>query len=183
MHPDKYSFTWHSYSHHLRDMMKKMMNDDFSDVTLICEDRKHIRAHKNILSASSSVFKDIMKLEQCAKPIIYMKGINFSELDSIIQFIYLGETTFYEERINDLLDVARSLEIKELCNAKVETSDDNQSQPSLHDSETFTDYSGGQTMRSSPLISQTPTSSQDRREVVRVNDKYECGQCDKMYTS
>ena len=69
--------------------MKEMMNDDFADVTLVCEDRKYIRAHKNILSACSPVFKDIVKLEQSSKPIIYLRGINFSELESIMQFIYL----------------------------------------------------------------------------------------------
>ena len=56
-------------------MMKEMMNDDFADVTLVSEDRKHIRAHKNILSACSPVLKDIVKLDQNAKPIIYMRGI------------------------------------------------------------------------------------------------------------
>ena len=91
MHPEKYSLTWDHYSDHLRDMMKELMNDDFTDVTLFTEDRKHMKAHKNILSACSSVFKDIMKLEYSAKPLIYLKGINFSELESILQYIYFGE--------------------------------------------------------------------------------------------
>ena len=70
MHPEKNSLTWNAYSDHLRDMMKEMMSDDFTDVTLVCEDKKHIRAHKKILSACSPVFKEIMKLDQSAKPII-----------------------------------------------------------------------------------------------------------------
>ena len=72
MHPEKYALTWNAYSDHLRNMMKEMMNDDFTDVTLVCEDRKHFRAHKNILSACSPVFKDIVKLEQTTKPVIYL---------------------------------------------------------------------------------------------------------------
>ena len=56
MHPKKYSLTWDAYSNHLRNMMKEMKNDDFADVTLVTEDMEHIRAHKNILSASSPVF-------------------------------------------------------------------------------------------------------------------------------
>ena len=76
MHPEKYSLTWKAYSDHLRDMMKElMMNDDFADVTLVTEDKKIVRAHKNILSACSSVFKDILKLEQSAKQIIYLRGV------------------------------------------------------------------------------------------------------------
>ena len=59
MHQEKSSLTWNAYSDHLRDMMKElMMNDDFADVTLVSEDRKQIKAHKNILSACSPVFKE-----------------------------------------------------------------------------------------------------------------------------
>ena len=109
MHQEKYSLKWNAYSDHLRDMMKElMMNDDFAEVTLVSEDRKHIKAHKNILSACSPVFKDIVKLEKNTKSVIYLRGIHFSELESIMQFIYLGEATFFEERINEFLAVAKS---------------------------------------------------------------------------
>ena len=114
MHPEKFHLKWNSYSDHLRYMMKEMINDDFTDVSLVTEDSEHIRAHKNILSACSPVFKDIVKLEQSDKP-INLRGINFSELESIMQFIYLGEAPINKERINEFLDVARSLEIKQLC--------------------------------------------------------------------
>ena len=41
-------------------MMKDlMMNEDFADVTLVTEDKKHIKAHASILSSCSSMFKDV----------------------------------------------------------------------------------------------------------------------------
>ena len=52
MHPDKYTLTWHSYPDYLREMMREMMtSDDFTDVTLVSDDKKTIKAHRNILSA------------------------------------------------------------------------------------------------------------------------------------
>ena len=36
MHPDKYALTWEAYSDHLKNMMKEMMNDEYTDVTLMC---------------------------------------------------------------------------------------------------------------------------------------------------
>ena len=52
---------------------------------------------------------------------MYLRGVQFSEMESIIQFIYLGEAMFCEERIEEFFAVAKSLEIKELCNADNET--------------------------------------------------------------
>ena len=64
MNQEKYNITWDSYSDHLKSMMKEMMmNEDFSDVTLVTEDRKHIKTNINILSSCSPVFKDILKKE------------------------------------------------------------------------------------------------------------------------
>lgn len=76
-------------------MMKDLMvNEDFSDVTLVTEDKKQIRANISILSACSPVFKDILKKEKNSNQIMYLRGIQFPEMESIMQFIYLGEATF-----------------------------------------------------------------------------------------
>ena len=109
MHQEKYSLTWHTYSEHLKSMMKElMMNEDFSDVTLVTEDKKHIKANTNILSTCSPVFKGILKKEKnFYNPIVYLRGIQFSEMESILQFIYLGEATFYKERMVEFLAVAK----------------------------------------------------------------------------
>ena len=76
----KCNLEWHSYADHLRNMMKEMlMNDSFSDVILVTEDKKHIKAHLNILSACSPFFKDILKEQN--NSIIYLRGICFKELE------------------------------------------------------------------------------------------------------
>merc|ERR1719342_1732498 len=46
--------------------------------------------------------------------IIYLRGIQSHEIESILQFIYLGEATFYQERMNEFLAVAKSLQVKEI---------------------------------------------------------------------
>ena len=57
---EKYMLTWHTYPDHLKGMMQEMMaSEDFADVTLVCDDMKTIKAHGNILSACSPVFKNI----------------------------------------------------------------------------------------------------------------------------
>merc|ERR1712214_126635 len=106
-----------TYSDHLRGILKEMSSDDsFADVTLVTDDKKQIKAHRNILSACSSVFKEILQINTNNNhPIIYLRGIQYPEMESILQFIYLGEAKFYEERMNEFLNVAKSLDIRELA--------------------------------------------------------------------
>ena len=172
MHQEKYSLKWDTYSDHLKSMMKGlMMNEDFSDVTLVTEDKKQIRANINILSACSPVFKDILRKDQNSRPIMYLRGIQYSELESIMQFIYLGEATFYEERMDEFLAVAKSLEIKELCNAKTESNDETDDDPPPEDQYTSTE-----------LVEEQMQAPQQRQgSVARVDGKYECDQCHKTY--
>ena len=115
-HKEKYTLHWHSYSDHLRESLNDMMlSSEFADVTLVTDDKQQIRAHRNILSAASPVFKSILQIDsKNANPVIYLRGIQHSEMESIMQFIYLGEARFYEERMSEFLTVSKNLEIKEL---------------------------------------------------------------------
>ena len=87
-------------------MKELMSNEDFSDVTLVTEVKKHIKANINILSTCSPVFKDILSKEKHSNQIIYLRGVQYSEMESIMQFIYLGEATFYEKTMHEFLSVA-----------------------------------------------------------------------------
>ena len=95
-------------------MTEMMITNEFADVTLVSEDRKYVKAHRNILSACSPVLKDILSMDKSSSTFIYLRGIQHSELHSILQYIYLGEATLSTERINEFLEVARILEIKSL---------------------------------------------------------------------
>ena len=184
MYQEKYSLAWHSYSDHLRSMMKDLMiNEDFADVTLVTEDRKQIKANISILSTSSPVFKDILKKDKNSSQIIYLRGIQHSEMESILQFIYLGQATFYEERMNEVLAVAKSLEIKQLCNAESDSIDELKDEPCdpLKSTENFEE----QTFVSDQMKVQAPKERQ--RKAASVNGRYEgvkytCDQCEHQYT-
>ena len=82
-----------------------------------------------------------------------------------MQFIYLGEATFFEERIDELLDVAKSLEIKELCEAKSE------SEPSQHDQDTSSEKLKTEV--------QTETTDKRREEASEIKSDCETSQHDQ----
>jgi len=176
MHQEKYSLKWHTYSDHLKSMMKElMMNEDFSDVTLVTEDKKQIKANISILGACSPVFKDILKKGNNSNHIMYLRGIQFCELESIMQFIHLGEATFFEERMDEFLAVARLLEIKELCNTEIEPDDNTKEM----DQET-------EILKEPTVISDfiNPLSTQGGDERVSGDNwKYDCEPCNKTYST
>ena len=186
MYQEKYSLTWHTYSDHLKRMMKALMiNEDFSDVTLVTEDKMQIKAHINILSACSPVFRDILKKDKNSSTVMYLRGIQFSEMESIMQYIYLGEATFYEEKVDELIAVAKSLEIKELCNAEHKANDEPDDELAPSDPVTGTEMIDEQNDTSDHTIKQDSQISkllQIRREVLSVNRKYECDMCHKKYS-
>ena len=157
MHKEKYSLKWYTYSEHLSSMMNElMMNEDFSDVTLVTEDKEQIKANIHILSICSPVFHNILKKEKNSNQILYLRGVQYSEMKSIMQFIYLGQATIYKERIDEFLAVAKSLEIKELCNTETGTN------IKLKDE----------------LSSSDPVTLSENIQLARWDVKYACDQCD-----
>ena len=129
MNEGKFSLSWppwHTYTDHLKEMLYKMKTDDtFADVTLVCDNGRKIKAHKVVLAASSQVIKKMLTNEDTQ--IIDLKDVAFEEINSILQFIYLGEATLFQERMKEFLDVAQKLKVKELCQeAKMEFELNNQ---------------------------------------------------------
>ena len=108
---------WKDYPNYMQKMLKEMLTlDNFTDVTLVTDDKNQIKAHRSILSACSPVFKSIFQIkDDCNTPVVYLRGMQSSEIESILQFIYLGEAIFCEERLDEFLSVAKSLEMYKLC--------------------------------------------------------------------
>ena len=124
MHPQEmHTLTWNRYSDHLREMVNEMMtSSQFADVTLVTDDKQLIRAHRNIISACSPVFKHILNLDSSiANPVIYLRGIQNSEMVSIMQFIYQGQVSFNEERLSELLSFQEIKELATVININVKT--------------------------------------------------------------
>merc|ERR1712035_175689 len=113
---EQFNLNWHTYSDHLKELMETLMNTNKSaDVTLVCNDKTKFKAHKFVLSACSPGFQSIIDdLPNKDDSFIYLRGIEPQEMKSILQFMYLGQATFYQDRMNEFLDVANSLEIKEI---------------------------------------------------------------------
>ena len=80
MDTEKYRIAWQPHSDHLKSMMKGlMMSEDFADVTtLVTDDKKQIKAHRNILSPLSPFFREIFQKDRNSNMIIILKGLQLS---------------------------------------------------------------------------------------------------------
>ena len=114
MNRGQLNLQWDAYSDHLQGMLQEIIaNDSFSDVTLVTDDKKQVKAHRNILSSCSSVFKEIFQIGAISNhQVIYLRGIQHSEIESILHFIYLGEAKV--DRMKEFIEVANNLDIRGL---------------------------------------------------------------------
>ena len=88
--------------------------DEFADVTLVSEDDRQIKAHKVVLGACSSVLKNILVRNHHQHPLIYLIGVKYLELKSLIDFIYLGQTQIAQENLESFMNTALQFQVKGL---------------------------------------------------------------------
>ena len=88
-------------------------NNDFTDVTLVCEDQS-IKAHKVILSACSLFFKKLLSNNPHSHPLIYVKGVSSSSLTAVTNFLYLGESSILHEELYSFLALAKEFQLRGL---------------------------------------------------------------------
>ena len=201
-HQEKYTLTWHSYSDHLREALTEMMtSSEFADVTLVTDDKQQIRAHRNILSGCSPVFKSILQIDSNnTNPVIYLRGIQHSEMESIMQFIYLGEAKFNEERMSEFLMVSKNLEIKYLSTG-IEMNDQTPSKESVEHDNNIADENmdldegttspfnedGGEYVESQvstkPEIKNKSSSRRVTTELLSEDEKLKCQECERIFNS
>ena len=115
MTKEDFKLTWSNYSYHLRDMLQEMMkSDSLTDVTLVCDDDVQIKVHRVVLSACSDVFRKIIYSlpKSNTDSVIYLRGIKHQEMQSILEFMYLGEVTCNQSKVDEIMNVAKNLKIK-----------------------------------------------------------------------
>ena len=116
MSGQKFDLTWQTFSSHATEMFRELLaTNQFADVSLICHDLTKIQAHRIVLSACSSVFREILQGHKEGHPVIYLRGVQRQELESLLQFMYNAEVSFSEDRLNEFLKVAKDLDIKEIA--------------------------------------------------------------------
>jgi len=127
---EKFCLKWNDFEKNISGAFREIREDkDFFDVTLACDDDQ-LQAHKVILSACSPFFRTILRRNKHDHPLLYLKGVKYADLVSVLNFMYHGEVNVAQEELNSFLAVAEDLKVKGLTQNNG-ASDDTQSQKSF----------------------------------------------------
>ena len=73
---EKFCLGWKDFQENVNTAFSSLRKDnEFTDVTLVCQDGHQVEAHKVILVASSPFFQNMLKRNKHAHPLIYMRGM------------------------------------------------------------------------------------------------------------
>ena len=123
---EKFCLKWNDFESNISSSFKDIKDEkDFMDVTLACEESQ-VTAHKVVLSACSSFFRSVLRRNPHQHPLLYIKGVSFSDLESLLDFMYYGEVNIAQENLNSFLSVAEELQIKGLTQLSTASSNSNQ---------------------------------------------------------
>ena len=109
---------WQSFQSHLQSSHSDLYHTkQFADVTLVSDDLVKFPAHKTILAASSRIFQSLLSMATTdlqQYPVLYLKDVTGEDLESVLQFIYLGEAEISEYRAKYFESIARDLGLHEM---------------------------------------------------------------------
>jgi len=112
---EKFCLRWNDFESNISVAFRDLREEkDFFDITLACDDSSQVQAHKVILSACSPWFRNVLRQNPHQHPLLYLKGVKYKELVSVLNFMYQGEVNVAQEELNSFLAVAEDLRVKGL---------------------------------------------------------------------
>ena len=118
---EKLYLKWNEFQDNLFTAFGNLKKDnDFADVTLVCEDGQQFEAHKLVLISSSPFFFDVLKRINHPHPLIFMAGLKSTLLMTMMEFLYKGEVKIDQNQLEPFLSFAEQLQLKDFRGSKAE---------------------------------------------------------------
>lgn len=111
----QYSLRWNDFHSSILSSFRHLRDEeDFVDVTLACDSRS-FTAHKVVLSACSPYFRRLLKANPCQHPIVILRDVASSDMESLLRFMYHGEVHVGQEQLAAFLKTAQMLQVRGLA--------------------------------------------------------------------
>ena len=110
-----FTLSWDEFQQKCPKAFKDLWLDtDLSDVTLATEDGCQLSAHKVILAACSPLFKRLLQKNQNVYPLLYLMGVQLSQLQQLLSYIYLGQCDLTQDQLPAFMATGNQLEVEGL---------------------------------------------------------------------
>ena len=112
---EKFSLKWNDYQQNITKTLSNLrLAEDFFDVTLVCDDNRQLSAHKVVLSSCSEYFRNILQKNKHPHLLLCLENVSLEEIGQIMDYIYLGEVSLYQEEVNRFVEVGQRFKIEGL---------------------------------------------------------------------
>ena len=183
---DKFSLQWNEFQNNVKTTFKSIRKtEEYSDVTLACEDGQQIEAHRVVLASSCMFFRDLLKKNPHSHPLVFMRGIKYLDLSAIIDFIYHGEAEVKKEDLENFLEVAGELSVQGMTKQKDKKvqQKENVVEPS-YSCDLCGKYCGTEvSLRTHKYQEHNNKTQQGDSENEDSRSSYDCDTCGKSYGS
>ena len=112
---EKFSLKWNDFQSNVTSAFS-ILRTNFQDVTLVSEDHKQMSAHRVVWTTCSRHLNDV--LSQNSHQLLCLDGINFSELNNVLDYIHIGELQIDQEDLERFLQTAQKLQLQGLLRSE-----------------------------------------------------------------
>ena len=120
MYEDPVRYTWRSFENDSIQSRKEwFQKGQFADVTLVSDDMVPFPAHRIVLGSSSKLLNTLFAITNDAKQVLFLKGISGIHLESVLNFIYIGETSVNADQVEEFSNILKELGIEEFMNVHI----------------------------------------------------------------
>ena len=172
---EKFCLKWNDFHSNLSQTFASSRNLEFlQDVTLVGDDNKEMKVHRLVLSASSQYFSEIFRNNPNPNLVLCMEGIGSKELAHILDYIYNGEVSLFQDDLDKFLITARRLKLKGLLDTEDETNTSlRANQPKNEKQEKFTPNDYELSIDDCNVVPENFQVSNFEKESLVSNDQYE----------
>ncbi|XP_040572163.1 uncharacterized protein [Lepeophtheirus salmonis] len=108
---EEYCIKWKGFECNILECLDDL-KEDFSDVSISCEEGESIQAHKLVLASCSPYFLKIFKENPCPHPVLILNEVPLDIFQALMIYMYHGAVSLSEKRVPLFLKAAKHLKIK-----------------------------------------------------------------------
>ena len=102
----KQNYTLEDFNLHIFQTYRNLYADKkYTDVILVSDDQTHFPTHRFILASASKVFARILDNLSQSTPVIFLKGVDSANLESLLKFMYHGEVNVLQGDVQSFLNI------------------------------------------------------------------------------